>query len=96
MLICITNVLSINADAILNAYKPANDVIAPTKGTCNMDPKNRKWKCWCSHLCGPREKEEGDNPVYVNDDKYGNYCYCKQWDLDNVSRCNLKKNQPRK
>jgi hypothetical protein len=71
-----------------NSYKSANDVICPTKRTC-VD-KNNACKCWCSHKCGPRDKEPEDSPVYVNDDKYGNYCYCKPWDLENVGRCNLK------
>lgn len=69
-------------------YKKANSVICPTKQTC-LDMKNG-CKCWCSHKCGPREKEEDDSPVYVNDDKNGNFCYCKQWDLDNVGRCKVK------
>ena len=72
---------------VLNEYKPANAVICPTKKTCI---NKKDCKCWCSHLCGPREKEEDDSPVYVNDDPYGNYCYCKQWDLDNVGRCQIK------
>ena len=69
-------------------YKEANSVICPTKQTCQ--DMNNKCKCWCSHKCGPRKKEDDDSPVYVNDDKYGNYCYCKQWDLDNVGRCTMK------
>lgn len=71
------------------AYKEANSVICPTKQTCK--DKGNACQCWCSHKCGPRDKEEDDNPVYVNDDPYGNYCYCKQWDLDNVGRCQVKK-----
>ncbi len=71
-------------------YKDANSVICPTKQTC-QDMKNN-CKCWCSHKCGPRDKEADDSPVYVNDDKHGNFCYCKQWDLDNVGRCIVKPN----
>lgn len=69
-------------------FKQANSVICPTKKTC-LDMKNG-CMCWCSHKCGPREKEDDDSPVYVNDDKNGNFCYCKQWDLDNVGRCAVK------
>lgn len=43
--------------------------------------------CYCSRKCGPRAKQADDKPVFVANDPYGNYCYCKQWDLDNVNRC---------
>ncbi len=70
-------------------YKPANDIICPTKKTC-LD-KGNNCKCWCSHKCGPRDKEADDKPVYDNNDPNGNFCYCKQWDMDNVGRCSAKR-----
>lgn len=73
-------------------YKPANDEICPSKENCT-NIKN-ECKCWCSHKCGPRDKvSTGDNPdkpVFLMSDKNGNYCYCNQWDLENIDRCQVK------
>jgi hypothetical protein len=38
--------------------------------------------CYCSHICGFREKTSEDNPVYVPNDPYGIFCYCKPWDKE--------------
>lgn len=43
---------------------------------------NSKCQCWCSQKCGFRKKEASDNPLYVENDPNGKFCYCKQWDLD--------------
>ena len=40
-------------------------------------------QCYCSYVCGFRDKTPDDRPVYVENDPNGKYCYCKQWDLDN-------------
>lgn len=69
------------------AYKPANDVICPTKEDCTVI---NACKCWCSHKCGPRDKVKDDKPVFLMSDPNGNYCYCNQWDLDNYGRCKAK------
>lgn len=69
------------------AYKPANDVICPTKEDCTVI---NECKCWCSHKCGPRDKVKDDKPVFIMSDPNGNYCYCNQWDLDNIDRCKTK------
>ncbi len=64
--------------------------ICPNKSEC-QNVYNKKCKCYCSHECGPREKRaDEDNPVYVENDPYGNYCYCKPWDQENVNRCMKK------
>lgn len=70
-------------------YKPANDVICPTKADCTII---NQCKCWCSHKCGPRNKVKDDKPVFLMSDPNGNYCYCNQWDLDNYDRCKVKEN----
>jgi hypothetical protein len=38
--------------------------------------------CWCSQVCNWREKTAEDNPTYIENDKYGKFYYCKQWDYD--------------
>lgn len=38
--------------------------------------------CYCSQSCSWRDKQEGDNPQYIEDDEKGHHCYCKQWDKD--------------
>ncbi len=58
--------------------------------TCTTDPK---CKCWCSVKCGYRDKNASDRPIYVEDDKNGKGCYCKQWDYDHyVDNCVEHKN----
>lgn len=54
---------------------------------CTMD---NSCQCYCSHLCGFRDKEADDMPVYVPNDPYGNFCYCKPWDRDNYEALCLK------
>ena len=61
-----------------------------SKEACLNDPK---CECWCSQKCGYRKKHAGDNPIYVENDPNGKYCYCKQWDYDNYkANCIEKKN----
>ncbi len=51
-------------------------------------------QCYCSGICGFRDRRPDDNPVYVENDPYGNYCYCKPWDLEKYEeRCKLKNNK---
>lgn len=38
--------------------------------------------CWCSQICGWRKKTPEDHPVFIENDPYGKFCYCKQWDFD--------------
>lgn len=52
---------------------------AVTKEACLNDPN---CLCWCSQLCNWRKKGPNDHPVYIENDPYGKYCYCKQWDFD--------------
>lgn len=60
-----------------------------TKDSCKKDSD---CLCWCSQSCGFRQKTASDNPVYVENDENGKYCYCKQWDLDNYEdNCVLNK-----
>lgn len=48
-------------------------------------------RCYCSKKCGPRDKKPDDRPVFVENDPAGNFCYCKQWDLDEyyIRGCNI-------
>lgn len=50
-----------------------------TKEACLNDPN---CLCWCSQICNWRQKTENDHPVYIENDPYGKFCYCKQWDYD--------------
>lgn len=50
-----------------------------SKEACLNDPE---CLCWCSVKCGWRKKTPDDHPVYIENDPYGKYCYCKQWDFD--------------
>ncbi|MBI2774868.1 hypothetical protein HYX58_02590 [Candidatus Dependentiae bacterium] len=40
-------------------------------------------ECYCSQKGDFRQRHADDNPVYVENDPNGVFCYCKQWDLDN-------------
>lgn len=77
----------------LNAF--ANDAekkMPPcaTKEACLNDPNCH---CWCSQSCSWRKKTAEDHPVYIEDDPYGKYCYCKQWDFDHYKdNCIERKN----
>ena len=52
---------------------------AAAQGPCMNDPNA---KCWCSQKCGYRDKTDKDHPIYIENDRNGKFCYCKQWDLD--------------
>lgn len=68
--------------ALCACGKVENKVVivpCPSKEACLTDPNCH---CWCSQLCGFRKKTAEDNPIYVENDPYEKYCYCKQWDFD--------------
>lgn len=50
-----------------------------TKEQCLNNPD---CLCWCSQICNWRKKTANDHPVYIENDPYGKFCYCKQWDYD--------------
>ena len=62
----------------------ANESNAPVCGnnTTNCKDLSNPCQCYCSKECGPRDKKPEDSPVFVENDPAGNFCYCKQWDLD--------------
>lgn len=61
-----------------------------SKEACLNDPN---CYCWCSQICNWRKKTESDHPVYIANDPYGKFCYCKQWDYDHYEdNCINKKN----
>jgi hypothetical protein len=76
--IALLSALTITAYAVTDAKKT---VCGANKKNCK-DLRN-SCQCYCSKKCGPRDKKPDDKPVYVENDPAGNYCYCKQWDLDN-------------
>ena len=66
----------------LNAFANDDGKISPpcaTKEACLNDPN---CLCWCSQICNWRKKTPDDHPVYIENDPYGKFCYCKQWDFD--------------
>ncbi|MCL4360924.1 hypothetical protein M1446_01040 [Candidatus Dependentiae bacterium] len=79
LLFCIISIFSFNLINSMND-KP----LCESKECCNMESPNQ---CYCSELCGPREKHDGDNPVWVN-----GMCFCQQWDVDNYykNECDKK------
>jgi hypothetical protein len=73
--------------ALIGALSAQSDESCGANKQACQDKAN-PCKCYCSEQCAPRDKKEKDNPVYVENDPYGNYCYCQQWDKDNfVERC---------
>lgn len=60
-------------------YVKKEGVQCKTREECLNDPN---CLCWCSQICGYRKKEASDHPTYIEDDRYGKFCYCKQWDFD--------------
>ena len=60
----------------------------PCQNREDCEDLNNTCRCYCSRMCGFREREANDAPIYVEDDPAGNHCYCRQWDLDNYeARC---------
>lgn len=55
----------------------ADQTPAKSQGACLNDPNSQ---CWCSRKCGYRNKEKTDNPIFIENDDNGKFCYCKQWD----------------
>ncbi len=59
--------------------------------------------CYCSEKGDYRKREASDTPIFVPNDPYGKYCYCKQWDLDNapvatqeaINKRNMTRSRPR-
>jgi len=69
---------------LLAALLSGCDLVA-TKGKCKTKEaclNDAKCQCWCSQKCGYRKKTTSDNPIYIENDPNGKFCYCKQWDLD--------------
>lgn len=61
-----------------------------SKEQCLNDPN---CLCWCSQVCNWRKKTSSDHPIYIENDPYGKFCYCKQWDFDHYEdNCIHKRN----
>lgn len=61
-----------------------------TRKQCCEDPNSTK-QCYCSQICGWRDRVPADEPVFVENDPNGKGCYCKPWDRDNFNkRCKRK------
>lgn len=59
--------------------KNDNKYLANSPGNC-FD-LSKKYLCYCSAGCAPRDKHKNDNPVWLENDPKGNKCYCQPWDL---------------
>ncbi len=60
---------------------------------CETDPD---CLCYSSDECTFRKKNQStDHPVFIDDDPYGNYCYCNRRDYENFQKnqCKLKENE---
>lgn len=53
-----------------------------SKEACLSDPN---CYCWCSQICNWRKKTAEDHPVYIENDPFGKFCYCKQWDYEHYA-----------
>jgi hypothetical protein len=72
-------------------YGKDADTMCSNKQDCK-NPDN-SCQCFCSGICAPRDKEEKDSPIYVENDPEGHYCYCKPWDMETYyERCADKLN----
>lgn len=52
--------------------------------------------CYCSEDGDYRTRRSDDTPIFVPNDPYGIYCYCKQWDLDNAPKASQQAINDRK
>jgi len=88
LFICLVGIF---AQAIIAREPVPQSAVCPTQNSCA--DINNSCKCYCSHICEPRDKKpEQDNPVYVPNDPEGHYCYCKPWDLENYGKkCKMGK-----
>lgn len=78
ILLLLTVFFTFNLCAVENGKNPKAPPCV-TKESCINDPN---CFCWCSQICNWRKKEKDDRPVYIENDPYGKFCYCKQWDYD--------------
>jgi hypothetical protein len=64
--------------------------ICRTEQECINNPQ---CACYCSRMCGFRNKEANDQPIYIANDPEGKFCYCKPWDYKNyfTRGCDRKK-----
>lgn len=84
-------------DAAYRKHKQHNEYQEP-KEFCYQDKqrcedKNDGCQCYCGFKPGPRDKTPDDTLIYVENDPFGNYCYCKQRDIDEVVRKADSKNK---
>ena len=81
ILLCSLLVVSFDAPGKKKNKAPAcgNDEVA-----CK-DMKN-PCKCYCAFKGAPRDKTPDDDPIFIEDDPEGNYCYCKERDIKEMNR----------
>ena len=84
MIVCVVAIFGI----VTKGPKMKKAVCGKDENRCIND---RSCQCYCSRKCGPRDKKSDDDPIYVSHDKYGHYCYCKQWDYDHRNECPAEK-----
>lgn len=66
--------------------KPTTDtplINVPAGTTETLTINGKPCQCYCSDVCGPRDRKDDDTPF--NDAQYG-VCFCKQRDKDNYQR----------
>lgn len=89
----IVTVLLLASLNVLGANKHKKNTKSATCNNRYDCIRNEACQCYCAQKCGFRKKTDDDRPVYVKDDPRGYYCYCKQWDLDNVDTCEEQEKQ---
>ena len=90
MMLCIVSYGLVQAKSAKNN---THNMCSSTK--CHID---KTCQCYCSVLCGLREQDDEDRPVFANKDADGKpvpeMCYCKPNDLNEYNRqCSPKASQ---
>ena len=75
------NYVIINGSSANIKYRQMPNAVCLTKGLCSKKD-NGVCKCYCAFGGGPRDWQEDDVGIYVENDPLGHGCYCKQRDLD--------------
>ncbi len=65
--------------------KKKNLALACGKDEASCKDLKNPCRCFCAFKPGPRDKVSDDKPIYIEDDPEGNYCYCKERDIEKVN-----------
>lgn len=75
----VQDVMAAHRKKIKKTQEPAQ-VCANNEARCK--DLNDSCQCYCAYKGAPRDKVADDKPIFIENDKAGIYCYCKQRDID--------------